>query len=225
MPVQRGSELLVEPGRRATPRGYRWPARPPARTRPGSNAPARDRSWSGCGVASPRGARQSPAPGSPVTSASSSSPSSEWTFVRNSADPASAAVVVQPLGEALGLAQALQHPPEFAELDQHCTVARGESRRPAPAWTGSPAAPRGHPAPARTSPAPPGAPTARPPCFRPAGDSAPPSPAARPAGRDGRAARCVRRADPGESFRSRRRSARAARGGAPAGAPRTRPRE
>ena len=35
------------------------------------------------------------------------------------ADPASPAVVVQPLGEGLGLAQALQHPPDFTELVQH----------------------------------------------------------------------------------------------------------
>ena len=37
------------------------------------------------------------------------------------ADPAAPAVVVQPLGEGLGLAQALQHPPAFAELDQRRT--------------------------------------------------------------------------------------------------------
>ena len=35
------------------------------------------------------------------------------------ADPASPAVVVQPLGEGLGLAQALQRPPDFTELAQH----------------------------------------------------------------------------------------------------------
>ena len=35
------------------------------------------------------------------------------------ADPASPAVVVQPLGEGLRLAQALQHPPDFTELAQH----------------------------------------------------------------------------------------------------------
>ena len=80
-----------------------------------------------------------------------------------SADPASPAVVVQPLGEGLGLAQALQHPPDFTELASAPAAARGGSRRPAPAWTGSPAAPRGRPAPARTRPGRPGAPTARPP--------------------------------------------------------------
>ena len=35
------------------------------------------------------------------------------------ADPPAPAVVVQPLGQRLGLAQALQHLPEFAELDQY----------------------------------------------------------------------------------------------------------
>ena len=55
----------------------------------------------------------------PVTSASSSSPSCEWLFVMNSADPASPAVVVQPLGKDLGLAQALQRQPDFTELVQH----------------------------------------------------------------------------------------------------------
>jgi hypothetical protein len=35
------------------------------------------------------------------------------------ADPASAAVVVQPFGESLGLAQTLQRPPDFTELVQH----------------------------------------------------------------------------------------------------------
>ena len=55
----------------------------------------------------------------PVTSASSSSPSMRVDVRHESADPASPAVVVQPLGEGLGLAQALQRPPDFTELDQH----------------------------------------------------------------------------------------------------------
>ena len=71
------------PSRRAAPRGCRWPARPPARTRPGSNAPARDRSWPGCGaLRSPRRPAISSAR-VPVASASSSSPSSEWRCVMN----------------------------------------------------------------------------------------------------------------------------------------------
>jgi hypothetical protein len=37
----------------------------------------------------------------------------------DSADPAAPAVVVQPFGESLGLAQALQHPPAFTELLHH----------------------------------------------------------------------------------------------------------
>jgi hypothetical protein len=41
------------------------------------------------------------------------------------------------------------------------TAARGGSRRTAPMWTGSPAARRGHPVPARTSPGSLGAPIAR----------------------------------------------------------------
>ena len=38
-----------------------------------------------------------------------------------SADPAAPAIVVQPLGESLGLAQTLQHLPASAELAQHRT--------------------------------------------------------------------------------------------------------
>src|SRR6266404_1725070 len=38
---------------------------------------------------------------------------------QDSADPPSPAVVVQPLGEALGLAQTLQPPPNFTEHAQH----------------------------------------------------------------------------------------------------------
>ena len=41
-------------------------------------------------------------------------------------DPAAPAVVVQPLGKGLGLAQALQHPPAFAELNQHRTQLEAE---------------------------------------------------------------------------------------------------
>ena len=37
----------------------------------------------------------------------------------DSGDPASAAVVIRCLSEGLGLAQALQRPPDFAELTQH----------------------------------------------------------------------------------------------------------
>ena len=55
----------------------------------------------------------------PVTSASSSSPSMRVGVRHDSADPASPAVVVQSLGEGLGLAQALQRPPDFTELAQH----------------------------------------------------------------------------------------------------------
>ena len=55
----------------------------------------------------------------PATSASSSSPSVRVGVRHERADPTSAAVVVQPLGEGLGLAQALQRPPDFTELAQH----------------------------------------------------------------------------------------------------------
>ena len=166
------------------------------RSRLGSSAPARDSSWPGGGVSSPRGARAISSARVPDASASSSSPKCAWRFVMSRADPASAAVVVQPLGEGLGLAQVLQRPPAVTERDQHRPQLEADLDAPAPAWTwlsGSAA---------RTSSA----------CSNQArgvrerrprggllaglpGIVLPPSPATGPGRHDGRAVRCARRGD------------------------------
>ena len=137
------------------------------------------------------------------------------------ADPASAAVVVQPLGESLGLAQALQRPPDFTELVQHRPqleadleglLQRGLALRQ-----------RIEDAERLLEPDP-GVRERRP---RGRLESGLPEivhrllPQLAPERRDGRAARSARRGDPGGASRSRRRSAREARGAAPAAVRRT----
>ena len=186
------SKELVDPVERAAPRGCPWPARLPARIRRGRSAPARERSWRECGVSGPRGARRSPAPDgrsrAPVRVVE------PRVHVRQEgADAPTPTVVVQPLGQRLGLAQ---HAPAHAGIRRAASVpvaARDGSRRPAPESADSPAAARAHRGPDRTTPEHPEAPSARPPRHPRAGDSPRPSPTIRRGARGGRAVRSARR--------------------------------
>ena len=72
------------------------------------SAPARESSWRGCAGAGPRGVPQSPA-----TRGHARVPRPDrragCACLQEDADPTAPAVVVQPLGQRLGLAQHLQH--------------------------------------------------------------------------------------------------------------------
>ena len=113
------SEILVDPvgGQRREVVGGQLDH--PLVLAPVGNAPARDRSWSRM-----RSSQVPEAPGDLQRAGAGRERlvqlAEQRVDVRHErADPASPAVVVQPLGEGLGLAQALQRPPDFTELVQH----------------------------------------------------------------------------------------------------------